>query len=265
MNEPFIDVTPGEPLKGEIAGIWDEHAGTYDHAGGQIRTPEERNAWRSHIARALPQGKLDVLDVGCGTGEISLLMARMGHNITGIDISEKMMRQAVAKAMNSGLAIDFRSGDAERTGFPDGSFDVVICRFLLWTLPDPQAALHEWYRVLKPGGKVLIIDGKWHDDTFGYKLVKTASNLDIRMMDGKRTEKCYSEELTRSLTNLNGVPPGVARGYLDGAGFRGIVVADLEEVRKIKLLLVPWRYRAGIGRMYYLISGKKTGDAVQEE
>lgn len=257
MNEQSLNVTQGEPLKQEIAGIWDQHSGTYDYAGGQIRTQEERNAWRSHISRALPAGKLDVLDVGCGTGEISLLMARMGHNVTGIDISEKMMQQAVSKAREAGLAIDFRPGDAERTGFADGSFDVVICRFLLWTLPDPQAALHEWHRILKSGGKVLVIDGKWHDDTFGYKLVKMASILNIRMVDGKRTEKRYSEELTRSLTNLNGVPPDAARGYLEGAGFWDVVVADLEEVRKIKLRAVPWRYRAGIGRMYYLISGKK--------
>ena len=195
MNEMFFDVTPGEPLKREIAGIWDEHSGTYDHAGGQIRTPEERNAWRSHIARALPAGKLDVLDVRCGTGEISLLMARMGHDVTGIDISEKMMTQAVAKARGAGLAIDFRPGDAEHTGFADGSFDVVICRFLLWTLPDPQAALCEWHRVLKADGKVLAIDGRWHDDTFGHKLVKKASNLNIRMIDGKRAENAIRRNL----------------------------------------------------------------------
>ncbi len=246
-----------EPLKREISGIWNLHSASYDRAGGMIQNARERDAWVSHIKRHLPEGKLKVLDVGCGTGEISLLMAGLGYDVTGIDISKKMMEKAAAKALDAGLSIDFMSGDAERTGFDTGSFDVVICRFLLWTLPNPGRALDEWHRILKDGGMVLIIDGKWHDDNFGYKIVRLASNLSIRLIDGKKIEKSYSDELKRALKNMNGVPPDAARGYMEQPGFTEISVTDLEEVRRIKLQAVPWRYRAGIGRKYYLIAGKK--------
>lgn len=259
MTEEHIMTTTNinEPLKTEISQIWDLHSNTYDRAGGMIQTAGERDAWLSFIAKELPGGKLNVLDVGCGTGEISLLLAGLGHTVTGIDLSEKMMDHARTKARQAGLSVIFKPGDAEHTGFEAGTFDVVICRFLLWTLPHPEQALQEWYRIMKECGKVLIIDGKWHDDTIQYKLVKKASHLSIRLIDGKNTEKKYSAELIESLRHLDGVPPVFARFYLAAPGFKNIKVTDLEGVRKIKLSSVPWRYRAGIGRKYYLIVGTK--------
>ncbi|MGD6851761.1 MAG: class I SAM-dependent methyltransferase [Candidatus Bathyarchaeia archaeon] len=252
-----------EPSKKEVADIWDVHSISYDRAGGRIHSGPEKEAWRAYIAKEIPAGKLNVLDVGCGTGEISLLMAAMGHKVTGIDISEKMMQKGIAKAQEMGLAIDFRSGDAEHTGFDADSFDVVICRFLLWTLPNPQGALNEWHRILRPGGRVLIIDGKWRDYTVSFKLTMKLSQISIRIIDGRRPMKNYSEGLARSL-NMNGVPTDTARKCLKGADFKNISIVDLEEVRRIKLKSVPWRYRAGIGRRYYLITGKKLPMAVVE-
>lgn len=244
-------------LKKEISSIWDLHSAVYDSAGGMIQNARESEAWASYIKRHLPEGRLKVLDAGCGTGEVGILMAGMGHDVTGIDISEKMLEKAIIKARDEGLSINFMMRDAERTGFETGSFDVIICRFLLWTLPDPHGTLREWHRILKDGGRVLIIDGKWHDNTLEYKLVRMASNLCIRLIDGRKAEKMYSDELKMALKNINGVPPDVAKGYLEASGFKDIAFTDLEEVRRVKLDSVPWRYRAGIGRKYYLIAGTK--------
>lgn len=244
-------------LKKEISSIWDLHSAVYDSASGMIQNAREREAWASYIKRHLPGGMLKVLDAGCGTGEVSILMAGVGHEVTGIDISEKMLEKAAVKARDAGLSINFMKRDAEHTGFEAGSFDIVICRFLLWTLPDPQGALREWHRILKDDGRVLIIDGKWHDNTLEYKLVRMASNLCIRLIDGENAEKRYSAELKMALKNINGVPPDVAKCYLEAPGFKDITFTDLEEVRRVKLDSVPWRYRAGIGRRYYLIAGTK--------
>jgi len=72
-----------------------------------------------------------------------------------------MLQKAKEKANSLNLIIDFRQGDAENLPFENESFDMVINRNLVWTLPDPERAIFEWGRVLKPEGKVIIIDGNW--------------------------------------------------------------------------------------------------------
>lgn len=90
---------------------------------------------------------------------MSLLCADMGHQVTGLDLSGEMLAQARKKAEVSRLTLELLTGDAEHLPFCDESFDVIINRHHLWTLPHPEIALKDWYRVLKPGERVLIIDG----------------------------------------------------------------------------------------------------------
>src|SRR5206468_6300757 len=68
------------------------------------------------------------------------------------------------KAAAQGLAVRFEPADAEHLPYPDGSFDLVISRHVLWTLPHPEEALDEWLRVLRPGGRLAIIDGAQYND-----------------------------------------------------------------------------------------------------
>ena len=93
-----------------------------------------------------------VLDVCCGTGTAAAEAARRGATVTGIDLSEDMIRTAQAKA----LAVDFQIGDAEAVPFPDRSFDCVICNFGILHLPDPERGIAEAARVLRPGGKLAL-------------------------------------------------------------------------------------------------------------
>ena len=111
-----------------------------------------------------PGGPLDALDVGCGTGFLALELAARGHRVTGIDFAPAMLAGARDKAAAQGLAVRFEQGDAEQLPYPDGSFDLVISRHVLWTLPHPEAALDEWLRVLRPGGRLAVIDGAQYND-----------------------------------------------------------------------------------------------------
>lgn len=98
-----------------------------------------------------------------GTGIITLLLARLGHRCKGLDLSENMLAVARHKAEAAGLDnVTFAVGDAEDTGEAGGSYDVVINRHLVWTLPHPEQAIAEWKRVLKPGGKLIVLEGNWH-------------------------------------------------------------------------------------------------------
>jgi ubiquinone/menaquinone biosynthesis C-methylase UbiE len=148
-------------VKQQVAAHWGRRAAHFDaDFGHSIRTREERAAWDRVFSLALGGREgLQALDIGCGTGFLSLELAARGHRVTGIDFAPAMLALAKEKAANVGAAIQFEEADAEKLPFAPGSFDLVITRHVLWTLPHPEAAISEWIRVLRPGGRLAVIDG----------------------------------------------------------------------------------------------------------
>jgi ubiquinone/menaquinone biosynthesis C-methylase UbiE len=102
---------------------------------------------------------LSVLDVGCGTGFLAMRMAELGHTATGIDLAPDMLAIAQRKAADAGLPVTFRHGDAEAPPQDGAPYDVIIERHVIWTLPQPTAALRAWYALLKSGGLLALIEG----------------------------------------------------------------------------------------------------------
>jgi ubiquinone/menaquinone biosynthesis C-methylase UbiE len=154
-----------DPVKQQVVAHWDRRAAHFDQDfGHSISTPAERAAW-DRIMQLVDRGQspLDALDVGCGTGFLSLELAARGHRVTGIDLAPAMLEKARLKAAEAGFDIRFQEGDAERAPFPDGGFDLAISRHVLWTLPHPEAAIDDWIRVLRPGGRLAVIDGAQYD------------------------------------------------------------------------------------------------------
>jgi SAM-dependent methyltransferase len=92
---------------------------------------------------------------------MSVLMAEMGHRVRGVDLSTEMVRLAQAKAAPFGSAIEVQRGDVGDPPFEPGSFDVVFARHILWTLPDPTDALRRWAALLRPGGRLVLVEGRW--------------------------------------------------------------------------------------------------------
>jgi len=156
-------IPPGDVVKQQVAAHWDRRAAHFDEDfGHSIRTPGERAAWDRILELVVPsRAALDALDVGSGTGFLSFELAARGHRVTGVDFAPAMIARARGKAAARGVAVRFEEADAERLPFASASFDLVISRHLLWTLPHPEAAIDEWIRVLRPRGRLVVVDGQF--------------------------------------------------------------------------------------------------------
>jgi ubiquinone/menaquinone biosynthesis C-methylase UbiE len=160
-------IPPRDVVKQQVAAHWDRRASHFDEDFGHtIRTPAERAAWDRILGLVVPgRAALDALDVGSGTGFLSFELSARGHRVTGVDFAPAMIAQARRKAAERGVVVTFEEADAEQLPFAPARFDLVISRHLLWTLPHPEAAIDEWIRVLRPGGRLAVVDGQFDTTT----------------------------------------------------------------------------------------------------
>ena len=148
----------------QIRQYWNSRAEGYTLSNREELEDEHRIfLWEQQIRRAL-NGRIcrHVLDVGCGPGFFSVLLARLGYEVTAVDYTENMLAEARKNATHYGVDIDFRRMDAQKLDFEDGIFDLVISRNVLWNLEQPEQAYREWLRVLKPNGTVMNFDGNFY-------------------------------------------------------------------------------------------------------
>ncbi|TQM79899.1 methyltransferase family protein [Saccharothrix saharensis] len=146
----------------EAREFWDERAATFDREPDHgLLDPEVRRAWADLLLPLVPLAPVSIVDLGCGTGSLAVLLAEAGYEVHGVDLSGRMVAAAREKARVAGVRADFAQGDAADPPSPAASFDVVLARHVLWALPDPGAALARWVDLLKPGGLLLLVEGRW--------------------------------------------------------------------------------------------------------
>lgn len=110
------------------------------------------------MSEILPAGTR-ILEVAPGPGSLAIELARIGeYQVVGLDISKSFVQIAQAKAKEAGVTVEFRHGNASNMPFDAGSFDLIVCRAAFKNFTEPIQALHEMHRVMKPGGKALIMD-----------------------------------------------------------------------------------------------------------
>ncbi|MFD4587755.1 methyltransferase domain-containing protein [Streptomyces sp. NPDC058423] len=141
---------------------WDAAADTFDDEPDHgLRDPGVRRAWAERMRHWLPSAPSDVLDLGCGTGSLALLAAEQGHRVTAVDLSPRMAEAACRKLAGTGAEV--LTGPAERPPVGDRRFDAVLVRHVLWAMPDPEAALAHWASLVRPGGRLVLVEGVWGD------------------------------------------------------------------------------------------------------
>jgi 2-polyprenyl-3-methyl-5-hydroxy-6-metoxy-1,4-benzoquinol methylase len=124
---------------------WNQEAATFDNEPDHgLRDPIVYDAWNQLFSTVLPTRSSRILDIGRGTGSISLLLARLGLQATGIDLSPAVIEHARAKAKTVRQPINFLVMDASNPTFSPRQFDAIVCRQILWALPEPAQVLQCW-------------------------------------------------------------------------------------------------------------------------
>ena len=169
--------SPGEKRAAEVNRLFATIAARYDLIN-DVQSFGLHRWWKKQLVRlANVRSNERALDLCCGTGDIAFSLAKRGAQVVGLDFSEPMLQIAQSRSDHERAALDnprFVSGDAQNTSFPDASFDIVTVGYGLRNLASVELGLREMIRVLKPGGRVLILDfGKpdnrlWRAIYFGY-------------------------------------------------------------------------------------------------
>ena len=242
-------------LKEEIRAYWSRRAETFDASPGHgIRAGAEHAAWQALLGpRLAPDGApRRVLELGSGTGEVTRVLLSLGHSVTGLDLAEPMLERARLKHAGSGGRARFFAGDAEATQEPDARYDAVVCRHLVWTLTYPDRAFREWLRVLKPGGRVVIVDGDWQNPPLRGRLCRLALRLLDRLTGGPPADPgldhATHEAIQSRLPLRDDLSPARLRRMLEAAGFAGFDAAGLGPVRRAQTRGATLRTRLRFGQ-----------------
>ena len=197
----------------ESRQYWDDLASSFDDEPDHgLRNSLVLEAWTELLKTWIPAANATILDIGCGTGSLSVILARLGHTVTGIDLSPSMISLVRTKAAAYGLEIEFHIMDASHVQLAEDQFDVILCRHLLWALSEPEQVLQRWIKLLKPGGRLILIEGYW----------RTGAGLHAEEI----TEMLPSSFINISVRNLSN-DPGFWGGTVTDE--RYIIIADLDQ------------------------------------
>ncbi len=222
-----------------IRDFWDADAHTYDSAKSHaISDPLEAAAWRQALRDALPEPGATVLDVGAGTGALSLLAAELEFRVTALDLSPGMLGHAERKAKERGLdeRMTFVVGSAAEP--PAGPFDAIMERHVLWTLPDPVGALRSWRGV---AGSLVLFEGVWGQTDPATRAKDRAAHLLGRMMRTQPDHHApYPEEVLAELPLARQSSPVPMIDAVREAGWRAVRIKRLRDVEWAAKLHEGW-------------------------
>ena len=235
-------------IRDEIKDYWSLRAETFDQSvGHEIFTETERNAWYQLITKHVGKGHgRKALDLASGTGVISHLLFDLDFKTTGLDWSETMLAKATEKSIARNSDIQFILGDAENTMQPLASFDLITMRHLVWTLVDPKAAMKHWFDLLRPTGKLLIVDGNFKHVSWQRQLIKwiekTYSMFQKVDKHGRTTEILETHNRILEQVYFNeGLTANAIVEMLTNLGFENIIVqTDLSAIHKAQAKGLGW-------------------------
>lgn len=262
-----------DALKERIRIMWDAEAPHYDPVDHKLRG--DIQAWEDFLQVEMGDQPLKILDIGVGTGFLALPLAKLGHQVTGLDQSTRMLEITRQKATANGLAVELCLGDAEAPDFPDETFDVVINRWVIWLLPNPEQAMREWLRITKPGGRIYALTSiEEHDRNPKEFRARLCRQLGLLLNSiAQRRNAWYwakhnrqiNEELPLTSFDQEALERKVALFKQHGLVAVECSAMDaINEARQVQLQNRPWRDRLLLGdgcrSTFYAIQGQKQGE-----
>lgn len=239
-----------------IRDFWDKDSDTYDHSASHAASdPVEAAAWRAALSRHLPEPGASVLDVGAGTGAMSLLAAELGYRVTALDLSRGMLEKAGRKADGQGLEIEFVVGSSAEP--PPGPFDAVMERHVMWTTPDPVAALEAWRKVA-PDGRLVLLEGVYGSRSLAQRARRETARVVRRALGAHPDHHAdYDPEVLAQLPLARMPSPIPLMNAVAEAGWRRLRVERLRDVEWARELSAGWP----LGRLERIPQYVLTADA----
>jgi ubiquinone/menaquinone biosynthesis C-methylase UbiE len=258
-------MTTNRSLKDEIAEYWSARASSFDSSPGHgIAAGPERQAWLALLSERLgPLQGRRVLELASGTGEFTSLLAESGAVVTGLDLCEAMLARARPKLAAAGRRVSLFLGDAEDTREPDGRYDAVVCRHLVWTLPEPARAAFDWWRVLRPGGRLLLIDGDWVRLPMLGRLRRALGWGLMRLLRRapEPVDWAAHERIMAQVHFRDGLRPEPLAAILSAAGFSSIQTGSIAAIRTHQRRASPFprSLTVGVYDDFWLTAAKAAG------
>lgn len=222
-----------------IREFWDADARVYDATKSHsISDPLERAAWRQALRDSLPEPGAKVLDVGAGTGSLSVLAAELGFKVTALDLSPGMLAEAERKADAMGLADRVTCVVGSASDPPPGPFDAVMERHVLWTIPDPVGALRSWREV---GSRLVLFEGLWGSRRLAHRAkAVVAESLRKMMRTPPDHHAPYPDDVLAELPLARLPSPLPLISAVSDAGWHGVRIKRLRDVEWTARLHEPW-------------------------
>ena len=232
MTSTITRLSEESSLKEQVRAFWQSHpCGTKFTEGAELGSPEFfrrveefRYAKEGHILGAADfasAGGLKVLEIGCGLGTDGAEFARAGAVYTGVDLTDAAVSLARRNFEWQNLAGEFRTADAENLDFADATFDLVYSHGVLHHTPDTARAVGEVHRVLRPGGRAVVM--LYHRDSYNYRvnirLLRRAGARLLRTGAGVRLAHLLTGEPVESLREHAARIREDSRSYLSGGEF----------------------------------------------
>lgn len=166
----------------EVKDYWNLRSHGFSDAINEELNSHLGEAWKERFRTILGDDPVEVLDDGAGAGFFSMILSSLGHKVTSIDYSDGMIAYIKENMARRGYEANAMQMDAQDLSFEDESFDAVVQRNVIWNLDAPEKAYSEMFRVLRPGGIVVIDDGNhylaFHDEEYAEEAAKRRAEFE---------------------------------------------------------------------------------------
>ncbi|KUE73054.1 hypothetical protein AUQ37_04125 [Candidatus Methanomethylophilus sp. 1R26] len=245
-----------------IIQYWDSHAHAYGMIA-QIRM-NMPNKLKQIFEQIAPGNRsLRVADMGSGIGYSAVTLAEMGHDVTAVDLGRRITDEAENIAESKGVKIRFVISNLYHTGLKKGSFDIVSAVDTLCLLDDPGKAVTEWVSLLRPGGRLVIVDGNYfitkieeYNKRRAYFKMKYGKSEHERDLGNGSIDYPALEGLCRDLYASRVRRPGWELWFLQGLGMNEIEIETLDEetfydISKNGKMLFPVKYALSARKPFF--------------